>query len=58
MQSEKMGEWRNTDERKAVESQMNAEGYVLTGVYGGVGTFGGREVGIFEPADKSLRVSR
>lgn len=56
MKAEKMGEWRNAVERQTVEEQMRKEGYVLTGVYGGIGTFGGREVGVFEPAEKSLRV--
>lgn len=47
MKDEEMARWKNAEERKQAERLMKEQGYILTGVYGGIGPFGGEEVGIF-----------
>lgn len=39
--------WKNADEREKAEREMRERGWKLISVYGGLGTFGGEEVGVF-----------
>lgn len=51
-----LARWRNGEEAARVTAEMLARGLVQTGAYGGIGPFGGEEVGVFEDADPAKRV--
>lgn len=46
-----LARWTNRDEYDAAHRDMAARGLIQTGCYGGIGPFGGSEVGVFEKAD-------